>query len=511
VADELTRAGALFRLAGERDWEAFTHRAVGYGCHFTAGAFDLAIDHLQQALALAPTPGTDRADTLTCLGEVLIHAGRLDDADVVLQEASAIGRRLADDRIIAYASWSGAELAGQRRDRDAAAAAIARVEQHPEGWFERLAGVDFLAHAAEIHMVLGDEDAARALLVRAEERAAGGAREDVPQGARARYEVMYGDPATGEVLAEALERNPAMYRRDRWLRLLLRAAAVGRQGRLDEAAALVEQSRRAAADIGDPGRIERREPELLALAQPGAAVATEPDAARVVLLGRFAVERDGVDVSPPPGRTALLVKALALRGSITADEVVDLLWPEADLATGKARLRNVLSRVRSSSGELVVRDGDTLRLADGTEVDADRFEQSAEQALAAPGEERAGLARGALTRFGGELLPGDRYEDWTLAPRERLRRRHLALLDVVAGAALHDGDLDEAGDLLEQAITVDPLEEARYVELARALASQGRPRRAQEVLAQAVDVLAELGLPPGRELEALRDELARVA
>jgi DNA-binding SARP family transcriptional activator/ATP/maltotriose-dependent transcriptional regulator MalT len=511
VADELTRAGALFRLAGERTWEAFTHRAVGYGCHFTAGAFDLAMDHLQQALALTPAPSSDRADTLTCLGEVLIHAGRLDDAEVVLQEAEAIGRRLGDDRIIAYSAWSGAELAAQRRDRDAAAAAIAQVERHPGGWFERLAGVDFLAHAAEIHMVLGDEAAAVDLLVRAEERAAGGAREEVPQGARARFEATYGDAGLGESLAAALDENPAMYRRDRWLRLLLRAASVARQGRAEEAAALVDQSRRAAADIGDPGRIERREPELLALAVPGVAVAAEGGGARVVLLGRFAVERDGVDITPQPGRTALLVKVLALRGAITSDEVVDLLWPDADLATGKARLRNVLSRIRSTTPDVVVRDEDTLRLATSTDIDVERFEESAEQALAAPGEERAGLARGALTRYGGELLPGDRYEDWALAPRERLRRRHLALLDVVAGAALDDGDLDEAGDLLERAIAVDPLEEARYVELARALVSQGRPRRAREVVDQGVAVVADLGLAPGPALAALLEELERTA
>ena len=302
-----------------------------------------------------------------------------------------------------------------------------------------------------------------------------------------------------------------MYRRDRWLRLLLRAASVARQGRTEEAATLVDQSRRAAADIGDPGRIERREPELLALALPGVSVEPEGGGARVLLLGRFAVERDGVDMTPQPGRTALLVKALALRGATTSDEVVDLLWPDADLATGKARLRNVLSRIRSTTPDLVVRDEDTLRLATGTDVDVERFEEAAEHALAAPGEERAGLARGALIRYGGELLPGDRYEDWALAPRERLRRRHLALLDVVAGAALDDGDLDEAGDLLERAIAVDPLEEARYVELARALISQGRPRRAREVVDQGVGVVADLGLEPGPALAALLEELDRTA
>jgi DNA-binding SARP family transcriptional activator len=38
------------------------------------------------------------------------------------------------------------------------------------------------------------------------------------------------------------------------------------------------------------------------------------------------------------------------------------------------------------------------------------------------------LERGDDTAYGGELLPDERYEQWTLGPRARLRERRLALL-----------------------------------------------------------------------------------
>lgn len=508
VADELDRAAALFHLARERSWEAFAHEALGYGCHFTRGAFALAAERLDRALALSPSPDGPRAVALTDLAEILIHAARLDDADVALREARAIAARLGDTRAIAYAAWSGAELACQRRDREAARAALDEVERNPEGWFDRLAGIDFLAHAAEIHTILGDEPEARRALERAEARAAGTSREGAPAHARARYEATFGDAAAALPLLDALETNPIAYPRDRWLRLLLRAVATARLGDATGAALLVERSARAAADIGDPDRAARREPELVAIATPGSPVPPEAHAAVVVLLGRFAVVRGSVDASPPPGHASALVKLLALRRTITVDEAVDLLWEDADLATGRTRLRNVLARVRASSGPIVTRAEGALSLAADVRVDIDRFERDAAAALGAPPAERAGRARRALAGHTGELLPADRYAEWTTAPRERVRRLHLALVDVVADAAIDAGDLDEATRLLDAAIGDDPLEEARYVRLGRALLTQGRPRRARRVADQGLAVAADLGVEPGPELRVLLADLS---
>ena len=80
------------------------------------------------------------------------------------------------------------------------------------------------------------------------------------------------------------------------------------------------------------------------------------------------------------------------------------------------------------------------------------FLREAAEALAADGVRREALARAAVGRYGGELLPGDRYAAWAAAPREELRRRLLDLLDLLADEARERGELDEAIRLLDQGI-----------------------------------------------------------
>src|SRR3712207_2407509 len=128
VANELDQAAALFRVAGERRWESMAHRTLGYGCHYTTGRNELAVERLERALALTPAPVLDRADILTYLAEVLAYVGRLDDASAALAEAGAIGRRFGHPQAIAYVSWTAAAVACRRGDVRAMDDHLADVE-----------------------------------------------------------------------------------------------------------------------------------------------------------------------------------------------------------------------------------------------------------------------------------------------------------------------------------------------------------------------------------------------
>ncbi len=513
AAQELEVAVGLLQVAGERAWEADAWQALGNGCHTVVGRIDAGVACLERAVALRSAQDPVRAATLTYLAELQTHRGDLDAAAVAVREAEAIGRRLGDSRSIAYAAWSAARLAAERRDLGGVRAALATAEANPEGWFDQLAGIEFLADGADMLAVCGDVDAARDWIARAEARGRPLDRDDAPLLARVRLAVRSGDAEGALALLGRLEQSVLAVPRDRWLAWLLRAVSLTLQGRCDDAVTWLAQARQAVADQGDPGRIERREPELLAIVVPPAdgtpSVTSPPTDLMVVLLGRFAVERGGVDVSPPPGRPAALVKLLALRGMVTLDEAVEALWEEADTDIGRARLRNVLNRVRRACGELVVRREEALALAPEVIVDATRFEEEAGAALRAPAAERVGLARAALARATGELLPGDRYADWASAPRERVTRRQLALLDLVADDAIARGDLDEAGRLLDAAIALEPLEEERHVRLGRALLRQGRTAGARRVADRAVALCADLDVEPGEDLARLLRDVAR--
>jgi DNA-binding SARP family transcriptional activator len=166
-------------------------------------------------------------------------------------------------------------------------------------------------------------------------------------------------------------------------------------------------------------------------------------------------------------------------------------------------LRNLLNRLRTSCGDLVERVGETLVLGPG-EVDAEGFERAAAAALAGSADERPGLARTALARYKGDLLPGERYEPWATAPRERLRRRYLELLDLLAEDAVERGDVDEAIRLLDQAQEAEPLDEDRYMRAAELLLFQGRRGSAQSLVERASAVREQLGLGESERLNRLR-------
>ena len=170
------------------------------------------------------------------------------------------------------------------------------------------------------------------------------------------------------------------------------------------------------------------------------------------------------------------------------------------------RLRNLLSRLHSTAGDVLVRDRDEIALAPGTTIDAAAFEAQAAQALAnRPAErhpEASAHARLALDQYGSGLLPGEPYAQWASEPRERLRAQYVELLDLLIAESERRDNVDEAVRLLQRAIVVEPHDEARYVRLARLLSTQRRAGSAIATLRRARAALAEIGLEPSSGLFA---------
>ena len=86
-----------------------------------------------------------------------------------------------------------------------------------------------------------------------------------------------------------------------------------------------------------------------------------------------------------------------------------MLWPRLAPDAAASNLHKAASYARSALGDrgAVVLRGGVVELAPTAEVvtDVERFETGDESA------------------YGGELLPDERYEQWTLGARARLRER----------------------------------------------------------------------------------------
>src|SRR5581483_10786771 len=262
--------------------------------------------------------------------------------------------------------------------------------------------------------------------------------------------------------------------------------------------------------LGPPDDAAAQAPRPATEAGPDAGTAPAGRGHSIRLLGGFEVEVGGHPVALP-GLTKQLVAVLALRGTMAAEEVIEVLWPDVDPGQGQNRLRKVLWRVRQAGAEdLIVRRGNAMTLATGVVVDARRFRAAADAALAAASADdsrAADLARAAVALYSGELLPASRVVEWTAAPRESLRRQFVALLDLIAADAAGRLEHDEALAFLNRAIESDPYDEERYIRGAELLLAQDRRGPALLLLQQAEAMMESLGLPPSPSAAQLRHRL----
>lgn len=510
----LSEAAALCRLAGETEWQARTLVGLGYRVAFARGELELAVSQMSAALALLPESDSERATAATFQADVLAYVGRFEDAAAAIGEAMSIGRNLGDNRLRAYAAWTGMTLASLRGDVASTQQRIRTVELHPGEWFNHPTGIEFLAEAALALARTGAADGAAEYAKRATERATAAGHPEIAWLAEGAVAARWGDPEQAEVDLVRFAESPQQAPRDEWRTLLFRAQAAARRGD-PQASGLAAQAFEAAGELGRPDLPGLHEPDIAGLVvemarEAGSEAATVAGGDRtrshlVTVLGGFSVTLGGRELDPPAGRPSTLIKLLALSdGPVTLDEAIELLWPDTDGPTGRRRVRNLLNRLRTSCGELVVRDGETLVLAGGTEVDARIFERDAIAVAAADATARPGLARGALTRYVGELLPQDRYESWATAPRERLRRRTLELLDLLVEDASERGEIDEAIRLLDRAIAAEPLDEDRHLRAAELLLFQGRRGSARSLVERAAAIRKELGLDVSPRIDRLR-------
>lgn len=314
---------------------------------------------------------------------------------------------------------------------------------------------------------------------------------------------------------------------------LCRAVRLSAAGRPADAAAVLDAVQRKAVDTGAIGLAALAEREQAALpVQPAGALrdapvlqATGADTTgsvvqgpgpaadwEVTLLGGFGIRHRGKAVALPASLATQAVKIVALQPRITVDELIEFLWEEAEPGVGARRLRNVLWRIRSACGELLVRDGNFLRLAPGAVTDLGRFRELADQALVGPdaGTARAvDAARAALDYYRGELLPGDRYADWATATRESIARTHLRLLDLLVDDAVASDRQAEALVLLDRLAEVDPFDERHHLRTAEIHLQAGNRGRALDALERAERMLAELNVAPSSAVRQLRECLDR--
>ena len=152
---------------------------------------------------------------------------------------------------------------------------------------------------------------------------------------------------------------------------------------------------------------------------------------RIQLFGQIQAHRGSLSVSRfATSRVAALLARLALfpRQTHPREELVELLWPDCDLAAGRLRLRVALASLRRQleppgvpAGSILIADRSSIHLhPPAFRSDVAEFRAAFEAAALASTarKKRMELDRAFALRQ-DELLPGF-YDDWIVEERERL-------------------------------------------------------------------------------------------
>ena len=463
--DEATRqAHDAFAQAAER-FAALGRLRRGFSASYQHGDLVGAKELIGEALETYPPDSIRLAGALGSYADVLIELGEFDQVEAVLDRAAALAARDGFAKALIDLTWSRAHLAAGRGDARATERLLAEVERGAGGmdWFATHIGLSFLLDAAELLDLVGVSDQAQRYLKRARDLG-GEANEEVMQ-TTAVLHARSGDPglALGEL--QQLARGNWLEKRLVWRHTLLTAWATFRAGR-DGAGELAARAFEQAVACGGVRVAQAGEPEIVAALVPLAESAGSSVARELLLGDRELIVRlfgtptvvaaDGSTIVLPPGMPAELVRLLALHEhGLAVDVVLEAFFPDTSPATARNRLRQVLARLRAAGGDVVVRDGETLRLVPAW-VDVREFLARGKLVRGARGARAVRLAYGALALHSGPLLPSEPYAAWAEEAREQVSYRHLALLDLVTADATARGSHQEALTALEAALEEDP-------------------------------------------------------
>lgn len=220
----------------------------------------------------------------------------------------------------------------------------------------------------------------------------------------------------------------------------------------------------------------------------------------------------GRETRLPLKRAVALLAYLAFnKGPVPRAHLAAMLWPDADEARGRTRLRRLVYTIEDAvGGRLLSSDNDCLALvAQTVEIDALRFAHFARRAVATATfdentllEARQWVVRARRPLMQGIAFGSEIFDDWLKAAL--IEHEHLLgrLLERLIDALGRRSEFALALDLAEVLVALDVYREPSYVLLMQLHALQGHSAGVEATYTRCAELLrAEFGIRPGPHTE----------
>ncbi len=223
----------------------------------------------------------------------------------------------------------------------------------------------------------------------------------------------------------------------------------------------------------------------------------------ITTFGSFVVRRNGEEISPEQwkrkkARDVFKYLLLRYRRSVTPEEIITALWGEdADVDACIPTLQNSVSFIRTAlephlkprqpSSYLVFRDGAyLLDFKDAAEIDLFTFLTTLdERRNATSTEQQISMLTAATQLYTGDLLPDDRYDDWTAPMRDECKERCIEALLELSQLHFDAGNTTDGTAAVRRVLQLDDTYEEAYEVLISELLRTGRSSDAERVFESA--------------------------
>lgn len=231
---------------------------------------------------------------------------------------------------------------------------------------------------------------------------------------------------------------------------------------------------------------------------------------RLQVLGPFHAQwSDGVSLDVKGKKNQALLGYLAVESARphSREQLASLLWSETGDERARHNLRQALSKIGRSYGPLIASNGDTLALdLDLCAVDAREFDGLARSSEVADLERCMSLYRDDL--LDGLVLREALYDEWLLGAQHHFRRTACDVIERLASALTRAGRPEDAVDVLNRRITMDPACEPASRTIMELFETMGRRSDALRQYQFLTDALSrELGAEPSPETTSVYERI----
>lgn len=239
---------------------------------------------------------------------------------------------------------------------------------------------------------------------------------------------------------------------------------------------------------------------------------------RLELLGDLQIRSDeGALISIGARKSQALLAYIGVKPAqrVSREKLAQLLWSSTGPDQARQSLRQTLSTLRKelaaiSNQKILIEEGDLLGLDEGVVTcDVATFEMLIASATETALQEAIGLYHGDF--LDGFSLNEERFDQWTLAERDRLHRAALRAHTTLMEMQIKRGDIDGAAGTAQSSLRLDILQEPVHRSLMRLYLQSGDVVNALQQYETCAKVLKrELRIEPDAETKALQREIVQV-